>query len=57
MILLKVKPLTRDPDDGVAATYECGACLTTSVQRKDAYATPEYVRCPLCQHFEGDNGC
>lgn len=54
MNLLRARPISRDPDDGLNAVYECQACLHIAQLVTDAYATPDHVRCPVCGYYEGD---
>ena len=55
MELLRAKPISRDPDDGMSAVYECERCLNVYHYTVDAYAIPDHVRCPCCGYYEGDN--
>ena len=55
MDLLRARPISNDPDDGVNAVYECQACLHITNHVTDAYATPNHIRCGLCGYYEGDN--
>lgn len=48
MKLLQTQPISRDPDDGVRAEYECQACLAVAVYAQDAYDTPEHITCFMC---------
>ena len=55
MHLLRARPISNDPDDGVNAVYECQACLHITNHVADAYATPNHIRCGSCGYYEGDN--
>ena len=55
MELLRAKPISRDPDDGMSAVYECQRCLTTADRIVDPYATPDHIRCGMCGYYEGDD--
>ena len=55
MELLRAKPISRDPDDGMSAVYECERCLTTVDRIVDPYATPDHIRCSSCGYYEGDD--
>ena len=55
MDLLRARPISRDPDDGMSAVYECQRCITTAHRTVDPYATPDHIRCSSCGYYEGDN--
>lgn len=57
MELLRTQPVSRHIDDGEKAVYECQACLTHSVLIVDPYAVPDFIRCALCDYYEGDEEC
>ena len=54
MDLLRARPVSREPDDGMSAVYECQACLSTAYRMVDAFNIPDHVRCSVCGYYEGD---
>ena len=45
MNLLRSRPVTHDPDDGMRATYECQFCLLTYEGIFDPYDVPDEIPC------------
>lgn len=52
MNFLRSRPISRDPDDGVKAAYECEACLHVTIATVDAYDVPDSIVCTMCGNHE-----